>query len=327
MSENKRQENTAMVFDVQRYSLHDGPGIRTLVFLKGCPLRCWWCQNPEGQSLQQELAFNPERCISCLRCVATCPRKAVSVSWDGRPTIDRSICAACGQCVESCFAEALFMYGKRKSVGEVMNEIICDSVFYRNSGGGVTIGGGEPGLYPDFAVEVLRRSKDLGFHTAVETSGDVPWRDLKRILNCADMVLFDIKTGTPGAHLKYTGRPNRRIQENLRRSAEELPLEIIARIPVIPGVNTLAEEMDTIADFIASLKRIREAHLLPYHSVGESKYRWLGKLYRLSHLGAPSREELDTFAIILRERAGVEVDIGGLGRGRHSRMMRGEEQV
>lgn len=207
------------------------------------------------------------------------------------------------------------MYGKYMEVSEVICQAERDDVFFRNSGGGITLGGGEPCASPEFAAEILRESRKRGLHTAVETCGEVSWPHLDMVLKNADLVLYDIKASDPGIHEKYTGRRNERIIANLSAIAKDCSTEIIVRIPVIPGVNTPLDEMKGIADMISSVGRISEVHLLPYHNVGEPKYAFLDKHYRLKGLEPPRQEELTSFCDLLLERTGVPVSIGGLGTG------------
>ena len=210
---------SALITETQRFSVHDGPGIRTLVFFKGCPLRCQWCQNPETQARTQEIMFTAQECISCLQCVVDCTEGCNTASPDGSLVYDRAQCSLCGDCLSGCYAGARKLVAHSVSVDEVFELVMRDAVFYRNSGGGVTLGGGEVTMYPAFAAELLRRVRTQGVHTAIETCGHCRWEDLDRILEHTDLVLYDIKHPNPERHREVTGVTNRLILDNLRRVA------------------------------------------------------------------------------------------------------------
>ncbi len=226
------------IFNIQRYSIHDGPGIRTTVFFKGCPLRCLWCQNPESQTFQQELFFNRDRCTGCGRCLPACPEKAIEIV-EGRSRTLRTLCNVCGACAEVCPEEARVLMGKVVSAKEVFAEVDKDAVFYERSGGGVTLSGGEPLAQPEFAIEILSLCKNAGIHTAIETCGHAPWETVERVLKVVDLVLYDLKHMDPVEHRKITGVSNALALENLKRVYRESHLALSIRIPVIPGLTIL----------------------------------------------------------------------------------------
>lgn len=282
-----------LVFNIQKFSLHDGAGIRTLVFLKGCPLSCRWCANPEGISPSVELAFDPAKCIGtneCRRCLEACPSGAVRPSaHNSRVEIDRTRCDACGLCADACPSRALERVGRWMTVEEVLREVEEDSGFYARSGGGLTLSGGEPLLQAAFSVEVLRAARDRGIHTALETSGSCPWEDLEAACSLADEIFFDVKARDSTRHREGTGVPNERILENLRRLCARLPdRPIQVRTPVIPGYNDTPAEIRAIAELLQSLPRPVTYELLPFHRFGEPKYARLGKPCPLGGLAPPS---------------------------------------
>jgi len=263
-----------ILFDIQRYALHDGPGIRTTVFLKGCPLRCLWCHNPEGQRNGPELVVRPERCLSdCRACLAVCPSKAVR-KRDGLCRVDAEACRSCGACAEACPSEALEMAGRRVSAADAVAEAARDAVFFDESGGGVTFSGGEPLAQPEFLAEMLELCRGRGIHAAVDTCGFVPPDVLMRIRPLADLFLFDLKVMDSARHARLTGAPNALILENLRRLARS-GARIVVRVPLIPGVNDDEENIVRTAEFLRSLDAPPPLRLLPYHRLGRGKGRRL----------------------------------------------------
>ncbi len=302
-------EVRGLIFDIQRFAIHDGPGIRTTLFLKGCPLVCWWCHNPESISPRPQLVAFPGKCIGCGACFQVCPAGAHERLADGSRIHHRERCTLCGRCAEACCAEALVIEGREITVEEAVAELAKDAPFYANSGGGVTLSGGEPLRQADFTLEVLRLCTERGFHTALDTSGHAPWEDVERVLPFTDLVLYDLKHADPEAHRTYTGISNERILDNLGRiSRQGKPLEI--RIPVIPGINDDLANIDASAAILAGLAGVTRVALLPYHRLGEAKYARLGRAYRLPGVEPPPRERMEELAGRLRA-AGLPVDIEG----------------
>lgn len=269
------QAPKGIIFNIQRYSIHDGPGIRTTVFFKGCPLKCFWCQNPESQSNEAEVFLIRSNCILCGRCVAVCPTGASSLLENGS-AIDRSKCIGCGKCVEVCPGEARKLAGSYVTTDEVMQEVMRDVKFYENSGGGITLSGGEPTAQPEFALSILRSSKEAGLHTVLDTCGHVAWSTMKRLLDYTDLVFLDIKTVDRKRHSEATGRPNRLILENAKQIAGYRPMRV--RVPMIPNFNDSPEDVRVIARFVREELGEIDIDLLPYNKMGEVKYERLGKI-------------------------------------------------
>jgi pyruvate formate lyase activating enzyme len=279
-----------MVFNVQRFSLHDGPGIRTTVFLKGCPLSCWWCANPESLSPRPELGFTPARCNECKKCIEVCPEGAVSL--DRTLHIDRSRCNLCGKCLEVCYPEALTIFGREMEVEEVFELVKRDEVFYQSSGGGVTVSGGEPLMQPSFVFSLFKRCKEAGIDTCLDTSGYGSTEALRRILPVVDRVLFDIKHIDPAVHRKYTGKGNGLILRNARVVASS-GVPMVCRIPLIPGVNDTRENIEGTINFLKELGSGIPVELLPYHRLGKPKYEALDKPYPMEGVEPPTRERVE----------------------------------
>ena len=284
-----------MVFDIQRYSVHDGPGIRTTVFLKGCNLRCFWCHNPESYHMGQDLMFYPGKCIGCGKCFALCPQGCHSVDDEGVHQIDRVKCEVCGACAKRCYAGALALSGRLRSVEDVMKTVRADAPFFKNSGGGLTVSGGEPLLQPEFTLALLRAAKEEGIHTALDTAANVPYERLERALPHAGLLLFDLKCMDSTRHKEAAGAGNELILENLRRAgAGDTPLWV--RIPVIPGVNDTPENMAAAAEALRGLPAVRRVELLPYHNLGAGKHENLGRPYQAMDLKAPEKERVKALA-------------------------------
>ncbi len=280
------QGRKGLVFSIQRYSTEDGPGIRTTVFMKGCPLRCLWCHNPEGQEFFPQIAFNDSRCIGCKGCVDACPQGAIKFTEDGSRT-DGGKCQNCGKCAEVCPTGARELVGKYMTAEEVFSEVERDTLFYRSSGGGVTVGGGEPTMQPRFLVEFLRKCHEQGIHTALDTSGYAEWKEMEEILKHVDLVLYDIKQIDLVKHAEYTGVSNELILENARRiSSKGIPM--IIRVPVIPGYTDGEDSVRSILEFACILKSVAKVELLPFHRLGEPKYRKLGRSYAFERAQPPT---------------------------------------
>lgn len=297
-----------VLFDIKRFSIHDGPGIRTTVFLKGCPLNCWWCHNPEGQAPGPELVFRAGRCIGCGACLEVCPRAAISLDG-GVARTDRERCGLCGACVEACYTEAREMAGREMTVQQVVAEIERDVPFYDQSGGGVTFSGGEPLLQQDFLLALLQACRERGIHTAVDTCGYAPWEVLDRVRGLTDLFLCDLKLMDDARHREYTGVSNRLILENVRALSER-GHAIFLRLPIIPGVNDDDENIRQAGAFAAGLPHLERVDLLPYHPTGVGKYDRLDQVYRLPDTRPPSDRRMAEIARFLRE-LGLEVKIGG----------------
>jgi len=279
------------ITDIQRFSIHDGPGIRTTVFLKGCNMRCFWCHNPETLGAAPELQFFPSKCIGCGACLETCPREAHQVV-DSEHVLLRERCVACGQCAETCYAEALVMAGREATASEVMEQVLRDKPFYDNSGGGMTLSGGEPLFQIEFSLELLRIAKAEGLHTAVETNAAWPWERVAQILPSTDLVMMDIKALDAAKHREATGIANALILENARRLSREAR-SLLVRTPVIPGFNDTEEDIGAIAELAAGFPNLVAYELLPYHPLGEGKYKSLGMPYRAAGLKTPDKAEVE----------------------------------
>jgi pyruvate formate lyase activating enzyme len=295
------------IFDIQRFSLHDGPGIRTLVFMKGCPLRCEWCSNPESQKSRPELMFFEEKCIHCGACVEICPHAEVlKVQWPMAP----EVCAGCGRCVGVCHAEARVIVGRTATVGEILEVIRRDRVFYEESHGGVTVGGGEPTLQAEFVAALLRRCRAEGLHTAIETCGYAPWARFRQVLEYVDLLQMDIKHMSSEEHRRKTGAGNEQILDNARKASRMVP-EMVVRLPLIPEFNNDPPALHALGAFVRDeLPGVRRLDLLPYHSTGQSKNTRLGREYALSGLAVLTREQIDDARAIL-ESYGLSVRLGG----------------
>ena len=294
------------VFNIQRFSTSDGTGIRTTVFLKGCPLKCVWCHNPESHSASPQNFYRAELCISCGICAEVCERKAHSFV-DNEHILNRSICNACGCCAENCPANALELCGEIKAVEEIIETALRDKQFYEQSGGGITFSGGEPLMQYDFLLELLKSAKEQGLHTAIETSG-YSEKDLLRLNEYTDLWLFDIKLFDEEDHKKYTGVSNEIIFKNLRL-LDEAGANIILRCPIIPDINFKKEHFESIGKLATDLKNVKEIHLEPYHPLGISKSEQIGKTYIYENKEFLAREKLEPFAKELKEKNNLNVVI------------------
>lgn len=298
------------IFDIQHYSIHDGPGIRTNVFLKGCFLRCIWCQNPESQSLKPELFYFSEKCTGCGKCVAVRPANAIKII-EAKSYTDRDKCNGSGQCTQICLNEARSLIGKEMTVQEVFQKVKGDEIFYKRSNGGMTLTGGEPLFQPDFSRNILSRCRQSGIHTAIETCGYANWETFKDILQYTDLVLFDLKHMNSEKHQEYTGVHNTLILDNVRKIYHEFRIPIWVRIPVIPGYNDSLQNIHAVADFIATeFGKSVPVHFLAYHRLGESKYERLGKEGKSLSIIPPTDEHMLEVQKIAASY-GLETHIGG----------------
>lgn len=273
---NKNQEGT--IFDIQRFSIHDGPGIRTIVFLKGCPLRCKWCSNPESQSKYIQITFNKSNCIDCGKCKAVCPLGAISLDKNNK--IERDKCDSCGICVDNCYSNALVKIGKKIKVEDVLQELKKDSVHFRRSGGGVTLSGGELLDQADFVAEILKGCESMGWHTTLETTAFAKKEAIDKVIPLADLVLLDIKHTNNEIHKKHIGVGNKIILENAKHISK-ISKELIIRVPVIPKFNCDKKSINSIASFVKTLEEVKRVDLLAYHNFGGSKYQNLEMEYEM----------------------------------------------
>ena len=297
-----------IVFDIKRFSIHDGPGIRTTVFLKGCPLTCLWCHNPESQQSALELIFRPERCIHCGACFEACPEGAI-YQRDGSYLTNRSLCKVCGICVDVCCAEAREIIGKELSTEEILKEVLKDKPFYDQSNGGLTFSGGEPLQQLEFLEELLRESKANNLHTALDTCGYAPWDDFLRILPYLDLVLYDVKIMDDQLHKKFTGVSNRQVLDNLT-SLAEYGTDLNIRFPVLPGLNDTEDQIRKLGETLKELNGISKVDLLPYHELSSEKYRRLDRSFNHNKWRKPSRDEMIRIQSHLSEFE-LEVSIRG----------------
>jgi pyruvate formate lyase activating enzyme len=289
-----------LVFDIQRFSIHDGPGIRTTVFLQGCNLRCFWCHNPESGPMGAKVQFFPDKCIACGLCVEACPEGA-QILANGRRVYVRGLCKACGRCVDQCFARALVARARTMSVEQVLAEIDKDRPYYKDSNGGVTFSGGEPLLQPVFVQTLVTACRDSGLHVAVDTAANVPWESIEPLIGVADLFLVDVKAVDEAKHREGTGVGNQRIHSNLRRLVES-GATVWVRVPVIPDFNDDGQEAGRIADFLASMPGIARVDLLPFHHLGAGKYESLGLEYPSRLLQPPRDSRMNDLVRLFTER-------------------------
>jgi pyruvate formate lyase activating enzyme len=281
----------SLVCDIQRFSVHDGPGIRTTVFFKGCPLRCKWCQNPEALKFENELVFSPERCIACGDCSEACPHQAIS--FENGPLINWALCQACFTCTEVCPSRALEPAAREYSASKLAVELLKDREFYEPEGG-VTLSGGEPFSRPSFLLELLPLLKKEKIHIAAQTCGHFEWKTIDPFLDMIDLVIYDLKAISPELHQSLTGKNNRLILENLHRLVERNISHQI-RIPIVPGLNDSADELKAIARFVLDLKET-EIWLIPYHRLGEGKLKKLNTALKPLGINTPGEKELRRWA-------------------------------
>ncbi len=285
------------IFDIQHFSTHDGPGIRTAVFFKGCPLHCRWCYNPESQRFQPELMVRESLCSACGACVETCPEGALAMV-EGKIRVTRDLCKYCGACIKACPEGALQMVGRRASVKEVMEEISRDAAFYEQSGGGVTFSGGEALTQSGFLLALLLECHKLNIHTTLDTSGYVPWSTFSALMPFIDLYLYDLKIMDHHKHLDLVGEANYLILENLERLSY-FKKKIILRVPIIPGCNDDEENLKAVGKFAASLDSVILVELMPYSQQGVKKYKRLGRDYALKDLQPPTPERMKEIQMLM----------------------------
>jgi pyruvate formate lyase activating enzyme len=300
------------VFNIQRYSIDDGPGIRTTVFVKGCPLRCPWCSNPESQNPKPELLYRYTSCTHCGTCAKTCPEGAIAQDDKGDIHIDREKCTVCGACVDTCPSKALSITGNVKTVDEVMKTVLRDEVYYED-GGGVTCSGGEILAQPEFVAEIFRRCKERGIHTNADTSGYGNSDAFRGILENSDLCYFDVKILDPERHKDIIKTPNDLIMENMKVLAES-GVKTVLRYPVVPSLNDDDANIDAIADTVKKLGKQEDwiVNILPYHKYGENKYASVGMVYPIPEVKDNTPENLERVEKRLTD-AGIRVEVSKLG--------------
>ncbi len=296
-------EITGIVLRIEKTSIHDGAGLRTVVFLKGCPLNCAWCSTPEGQRGSIEIGFIKQKCDECGICVYTCPEGCFSIGNDGSFAFDLKKCTHCQECLESCLQDAVKCYGQKMTDRQVLEQISRDEIFYFFSGGGVTISGGECLSQPDFVKSILEECRARGIDTTMETSLYATWGSVAKVLPYLNSLYVDIKHADSAVHKELTGVGSELIWQNLKRIDEsDLRLPVYIRVPLIPGVNDSDTNLQTILAMVSELKKVRSVEILPYHKLGVSTYGYLGKEYSLKDLQTPSAEYLDERGNFLRSQ-------------------------
>ena len=299
------------VLRIEKSSIFDGDGLRTVLFMKGCPLRCLWCSTPESQRMEPERGFELKKCLHCGRCVPFCEHGAI-VFKEGRPFLDRSKCAGCLKCADFCPGSAVVPYGAEMTAEEAVREIAKDEMFYFHSGGGVTVSGGEPLMQSRFVCEVFKGCSKRGIDCAIETSFYAPWEDIERLLPYVSLMHIDIKHPDDARHLAVTGVSNRLILENIRR-ADDAPqkFDIITRTPLIPGINDSDEDIAKLAQIVKGIKKLRWMEFLAYHRLGAETYKRLERPYALEGTETPTPEHMTQKAQLFKNLAGTRVKING----------------
>jgi pyruvate formate lyase activating enzyme len=302
------ESKKGIIFDIKRYAIHDGPGIRTTVFFKGCPLRCLWCCNPESYKMSPEIIYTESRCIHCDSCQMVCPNNAIKISKN-KLEIIRENCNGCGICAIECPANALELSGKPYSVKELLAEVEKDSTFYQKSEGGITVSGGECTMQSEFLLSFLKKCKENYLHVTLDTCGFVEWNIFKKIIEYVDLVLFDVKIMNEKQHIKCTSKSNKLILENLNKLSK-IGIPVIIRIPLIPGFNDSEKEISAMADTVSKLKNIQEVNILPYHRLGESKHTRLGNEYKMKNTNPPNDPCLEKTKNFFMSK-GIKIKISG----------------
>ncbi|MDE5681255.1 MAG: glycyl-radical enzyme activating protein [Mailhella sp.] len=295
----------AIIENIQHFSLHDGPGTRTTVFFKGCPLKCLWCSNPTTQNIKRELIYKKDNCLRCGKCIAVCRQNALSMDTSQKfpiIRIDKNLCTACEECTEHCPADALQTIGNEYDISTLFNIIKKDIVFYQNTNGGVTFSGGEMLMHYRFVSELIKQCKTLNIHTAAETSGFAPYEHVKEILSRLDMCFYDIKHVNDKKHREITGQSNKLIIENLIKILKETTTPITVRLPLIPTINDDEQHLAQYADFLNNLPRDVSFEILPYHRLGSNKYDMMQINYKLTDIAPASKETLSRQVQYVREK-------------------------
>lgn len=301
------EKQSGIIFDIKRYALHDGPGIRTTVFLKGCHLRCKWCSNPESQQLQPEILFNKSKCTSCGKCIDVCPVGAHQ-NMNGEHTLNHSVCNNCGSCAEVCVYGAVKMTGREMSVDEVLDIVVRDMKYYEKSGGGMTLSGGDPLFQNSFSLALLKKAKQQGINTCIETAGFVNQEIMEKIIPYTDLILHDYKISDAAMHAKLTGVDNRKIRDNLDFLARN-SVPVVLRCPVIPGINDNTDHFAAIAGLSKKYSNMLGVEIMPYHEFGKDKYEQTGRIYGIQSK-PPSRDVSDNWVEQLRSMGCRNVIIG-----------------
>jgi pyruvate formate lyase activating enzyme len=299
---------TGLVFSIERYALQDGPGIRTLVFLKGCPLNCIWCANPESQIFTPQILYFRNKCASCGRCIALCPQGAIQIDDEFGLVTDPDRCTVCGKCVDACYYAAREMSGEEMKTREVFDIIMRDRMFYDMTGGGVTVSGGEPLMQTEFVRELTRECRENGIHTAIETALFSDKEVIKRAIEFVDLVFVDVKHIDSRIHEEFTGVSNERIFENIMM-IDDLGKQFIIRVPFIPGFNDSDDTQRSIYRWAAKLENLKWIEILPYHRLGMGKYQGLGRRYLMGDIYPVSKQSL-SYLIDMGSEFGVEIRIG-----------------
>ena len=305
-------EQEGILFDIKHYAIHDGPGIRTTIFLKGCHLSCQWCANPESQQLSPEIMFDESLCRQCGACASLCPHNAIEFNGNQR-LFHRSVCTGCGKCVGACLFDAVELCGYSISVRSLWDKIKDDRVFWDRSNGGITLSGGEPLLQSKFAGAFLRWCRERNIHTAIETCGQVSEDVFNKMLSLVDFIIFDYKLADSAEHEKYTGKSNERITKNLMTLLKS-PKEILIRMPLVPGVNDAKEDLRKIGDFLSCAKPGVKLELLAYHKLGQGKYKKLGMEYLMRGVTSPTWDQLQFALDVLAQYNLSLVAPGKVGR-------------